>query len=835
MYKLIMSVLLMGVTIVSIGQQIQPLGKDPKIEERVEKILEQMSLEEMAQMLSGLGFTTKANERLGIPSLVMVDGPVGPLIGKSTNFSSNISMAATWNDSLVYAIGEAMGEETKAKNQNTLLAPNINIHRVPFAGRNYETFGEDPYLAGEMAVNFIQGLQSQGVAASVKHFVANSQEYERKKVDAKISKRALEEIYFPAFKKAVQEGNSMTVMSAYNRINGQYASSNTWLMTDVLKDRWGFQGLVMSDWGAVHSTIPTLYAGLDLEMPLPEYLTSDKVLKIIEEDMILRDKVEDKVRRMLRVMMTLGLFDEEPWTTYSSYDTTGHARLALQTSRESIVLMKNDQSFLPLAKDEVKNLAVIGALADRGGTRRVFSPYEVSPLQGIKNLVGDELEVSHTTGYNMKEDGKFVTSEDFTTMDGRPGFELQFYDNLQLEGNPVATVMEDRLSEGYSVMPPVPEIEDDNYSIRVKGQLTAPRSGWYKFSVTMAFSKMRFFLDGKQMLDNWDTFGEKEDRLWVQQFDSLYLEGGKSVPCVLEYQSKSGSYNHFNFKWKYLEESPLKKAMKLAKKSDAVILCLGYSSYMEEEETDRKYITLPPDQLELLDALIKQKVKLIVVTAAGAAIDFQGRDQHISSLIHTWHPGQEGGTALAEIIFGEVNPSGKLPTTFMKQWKDSPSYGYYPGEPNGVLEYKEDIYVGYRYYDRADTPNALFAFGHGLSYTDFEYGPIELSKGQVSGDEQIALSIKIKNTGDRAGAEVVQLYVGDDKSTLDRPVKELKRYQKVTLSPGEEKVLSFQLKKEDLSFYSPVSESWEVEPGQFTLYLGSSIQDIRRTTKLFYQ
>ena len=795
------------------------------VEVTINHLLSRMTKEEMISMIGGLGFETVTNPRLGIPGLVMIDGHAGPSVGTSTSFATSITMAATWNPDLVYQIGTALAEETKAKHCNTLLAPNINVDRVPQAGRNLETFGEDPFLIGRMSSAYIRGLQDNGIIATVKHFVCNNQETNRSFIDVKIDERTLNEIYFPGFKSAVQEGGALAVMCAYNRLNGQYAADNTYLLTDILKSRWRFKGIVMSDWGAVHSTIPAFYAGTDLEMPKAEYFKSKDVNNLLQNPNY-EALLKDKVRRILRVIYSMKITDDE-YSNVLKFDTAGHSKLSLKTSEEGIVLLKNSNTILPFEPAKIRSIAVIGPLANANDVRGVMPDHVVTTYQGIKKMAGKNVKVTYALGCDITDNGKVITKDDLISTTRASGIVMEYYDNSELEGSPVALKTVDQLSFSWSSFSPVPEIKTDKYSIRIKGNLVAPESGYYNFFMIMALSKMRLFISGKLVFDNWNT----SDDTWTKQIDSIYLKKGSQIPCILEYQSNPHSYNMFSFSWKYLEKNPLEKAVALARASDAVVLCVGYSGSLENEDHDRVSIALEPAQEELIEAVARVNKDVIVVLNSGSAVGMSSFIDKVSAVVEQWHPGQEGGTALAELLFGEINPSGKLPVTFMRRWEDSPAYPYYPGK-NGIEEYGEGINVGYRYYDRPTSPPALFTFGYGLSYTKFQISNLQLSSGSISTKDSLPLSVSIKNSGKIGGAEVVQIYIGQNKCSVDRPVKELKAFKKVFLEPGQKKTVSFSLKPDDFKYYDVVSHDWKVEPGTFTVYVGASSTDIRQRAVL---
>ena len=695
------------------------------VEERVADLLGRMTPRERAGMLSGAGWMeSQPNARLGIPAIKMADGPMGvrnwagssavtgaaatpPVL--STAFPAGVGMGASWDVELVRREGRVIGQEVKALGRDMILAPTVNINRQPLWGRNFEGYGEDPYLTARMGVAFIQGVQSEKVIPSVKHFAANNQEFERHRIDEKVDARTLHEIYLPAFQAAVQEAGVWAVMNAYNKVNGLWCSENPYLLTETLRKRWGFQGFVITDWGSTYSTAAAVAAGVNLEMPggeamrtwfaKPEtqkdgngagWLTADKVLAAVAAGQLKQEAVDDAARRILRVMFTTGLFDSAH-TGGGEVDTPEQRAVARTAATESIVLLKNAGGLLPLGAPKIRSVAVTGpsaavARTGGGGSALVRPKYSVTALDGIKEAAGAQVRVSYALGAAM------------------PG--------------------EDASAE-----------------------------------TPQARAELR------------------------------------------------------------------KQAVELARKSDAAIVVAGYSSKLESESFDRPSMDLPAGQDELIEAVASANPNTIVVIVAGAPVTMTKWIGRVPAVVEAWYGGQEAGHAIGDILFGAQNPSGKLPVTFPNQWSDSPAYAHYPGE-NLHVAYEEGIYVGYRGFDQRKVA-PLFPFGHGLSYTKFDYSGLKLTPAKVAAGNQIEVTARVRNSGARAGAEVVQLYVHDVKSSVDRPIKELKGFRRVTLNPGEARDVRFTLDKSALSFYSAAKDEWVAEPGAFEVWLGASSRDIR--------
>ena len=696
------------------------------VEQRVQDLLSRMTLQEKVAMLSGADWMQSVpNKRLGIPSIKMADGPIGirSWAGPSsetnaevskktvttTAFPAGIAMAATWDTDLLQSEGKAIGQEVKAVGRDMILGPTVNINRTPLWGRNFEGYGEDPYLTSRLAVAYIKGVQSEGVIATVKHFAANNQEFERHRINAVVDERALQEIYFPAFKAAVQEAGVWSVMSAYNKLNGVYCAEDTALLKDVLQKQWGFKGFVVSDWGSTYSTAGTVNAGMDLEMPGGEpmqawikrprtqesgnsggWLVPEKVLAEVSAGKISTATIDDNVGRILRVIFVSGQFDK-PHAATSEIDTPEERAVARKAATESIVLLKNSDGLLPLGSSKVHTLAVIGpnaavARTGGGGSSLVTPKYSIAPLQGIQNRAGQRIQVTYALGAAM---------------------------------------------EGEDPSKDTPE--------------------------------------RREQLRN--------------------------------------------------------EAVNAAAKADAAVIVVGRSPKLESEGFDIKSLDLPAGQDELIEAVAKVNKHTVVVINAGGPVLMSKWINLVPAIVDMWYGGQEGGNALADVLFGDADPSGKLPVSFVKQWKDSPAYGHYPGE-NLQVDYAEGIYVGYRYFDKQKI-EPLFPFGYGLSYTKFDYNDLKISPSHTSSAHPVEVSLRVHNSGTRPGAEVVELYVHDGHSSVDRPNQELKGFHRVELAPGESKEVRFTLDRGAMAFYSTSKQGWVTEPGQFDVLVGASSRDIR--------
>jgi beta-glucosidase len=810
--------------------------------EIIDSLLKKMTSTEKVALLSGRNkWYTVPIDRLGIPSIVMTDGPHGVrteghgsdrIVSTATAYPTGISMASTWNRELIERVGVGLAEETRLLGCNILLGPCVNIVRSPLGGRNFETFAEDPYLAGQIGVAYVNGVQSQQIGVSLKHYAANNQEIERFRGNSVVDERTLREIYLPAFETVVKEAHPWTVMCSYNRINGTYASAHEILLRQILKEEWGFEGVVVSDWGAVHDIYHPVQAGLDLEMPGPAKYFGQALEAAVNNWQVDERWVDDAVRRILKMLLRSGAITEDT-LPLGSGDTPAHRALARELANESMVLLKNDNDLLPLDPVRIRKLAVIGlnatAEVSGGGSSRVDPHYWVTPLEGLLAKFGDQIEILYEPGYDNRVNPKTVEKERFTHPDGKTkGLQTELFSNLELSGEPDLTRVDGRIEAWWGgAGPATGVVNEKHFSIRWSGTFTPPETGDTQFFLGNT-GWARVWLDGELILDNdvgirqssgidWETMVAKA---------SLKLEKGQAYAFKAEYVS--GEHNPFaliDFSYKPalgVEGDLLERAVSLAQDCDAAIIVAGLSDTYESEGHDRPDIYLPGDQDALIRAVAVVNPRTVVAVNAGAPVAMDWVNV-VDAVLLTYYPGQEGGNALADILFGDVNPSGKLTVTFPKRLEDNPAFINYPGWKD--VHYGEGIFVGYRYYEKKDVA-PLFPFGHGLSYTRFNYSNLDIPVEVVQGDN-FRVSVTVANTGDVTGQEVVQLYIRDVASRLMRPIKELKGFEKVALIPGASEVVTFDLNPRSLSYYDPHQKMWVAEPGQFEVLIGSSSRDIR--------
>ncbi|HLN53536.1 MAG TPA: glycoside hydrolase family 3 C-terminal domain-containing protein [Lentimicrobium sp.] len=805
------------------------LDKNASVEDRVEDLLSRMTLDEKIDQLVGdsvTGFDSKPNERLGIPLFKMTDGPLGVRWGNSTAFPSGVSLAATWDTTLIAKFGEALAKETLAKGRNLILGPCVNIHRLPIGGRNFESFGEDPWLTSRIAVNYIKAVQSNGVIACIKHYALNNQEWQRTEVDVQADERAIREIYLPSFEAAVKEANVFTVMSAYNKVNGWWCSENDVLLNKILKDEWGFGGIVISDWVSTHNTANAANNGLDVEMPFAQVWTHDMLKAEIKAGKVSEETINEKVRRILRVKFAAGLFDQDANSSKPDtaiFHSDPHKKLAEEIALSSMVLLKNEQNLLPLDLNKIKKIAVIGPLSKNaptggGGSSHISPFYKINPYDGILNYVNNRAEVLYAPGSVITFTPVIPVPSKYLMNSGQPGLIAEFYNNKELKGAISNTRRDSIIDFNFDDQPPVNKIGKDNYSIRWQGFITPPQTRKYTF-YTSSDDGVRLYFDDKLLIDNWSDHGTMIDSAAVE------LTAGKAYAVKLEYYESGGS-EIIQFGWDYKESVKtnelLASAVKAAKEADVALLFVGTTDYLESEGLDRPGgMNLIAGQNELIEAVAAANPNTVVVMYSGTPVITKNWLSKIPAMVQAFFPGQEGGNAIAKLLFGEANFSGKLPFSYIASNDQTPAFEGYM-DSSLVAPYKEGIFVGYRWLDKNKlTPT--FPFGFGLSYTTFEYGNMNLKK---TGDYSAELTVSLKNTGKMEGSEVVQVYMIPESPKVDRAVKELKGFAKVTLKPGEEKTVTLKFNKRSFSRWDPAKKEWVVDPGQYTLTAGKSAAEL---------
>lgn len=930
-------------------------AQNQSVEQRVESILGQMTAGEKLDYIGGIGFAIRAIPRLGLPEILMSDGPVGVRnYGPATSYPAGIALTATWNTDLAGRMGLSLGRDARARGVHILLGPGLNIYRSPLCGRNFEYLGEDPLLASRMVVPLVRGIQEQGVLATLKHYACNNQEYDRHSVSSDLNERTLREIYLPAFQAGVVEGHAGCVMSAYNPVNGTHCTENEFLNNTILKGEWGFDGILMSDWGATYDGIAAANGGLDLEMPTGAHLNSS-LLAAIQAGLVPQAAIDDKVRRILRKILQMGFPDRPQLDSSIPLADPSSNQTALEIARESVVLLKNEGPILPLARDQGKSILVIGDNAHpgvpAGGGSSYTAPIQpISVTEGLEAVAGPNFSITHlptpylpyirfeTTdqtgsvqpgfsaayfanrslfgvptirrvdteiafdwengsphpslpadGFSVRwesrlkvdqsgvirfetrsDDGIRVYLDGVVVLDdwsdhsarpivwnvqvsagevyeltveyyentgrasvelsarvnpnqgalleyldehgsAKPGLLGEYFNNTQLSGTPAFTRVDDEVNFEWGAASPVPGLSADGFSVRWSGRIRFSQSGKYQFT-TRSDDGIRLYLDGRLLIHDWSDHAARSTGAVVS------VEADRNYSLVIEYYEGTGdAVAQFSWWPVFMSE--------VVRTADIALICAGFDSESEGEGFDRTFF-LPGGEAAMISEVAAANPNTVVVLFGGGAMDMQGWLGAVDAVLHAWYPGQNGGRAIAEVLFGEVNPSGKLPVTFERQWEENPVYPHYHAPAGGATRYEEGVFVGYRGFDRAGL-EPLFPFGFGLSYTSFEYSDLEIAPGNSLSGTRLQVSFSVKNTGTRAGAEVTQIYVEPPESPVERPVLELKGFEKVFLQPGGTRRVTVQLNQRSLSYFDTAAAGWKTVAGVYGLAVGASSRDVR--------
>ncbi|MBB2716806.1 beta-glucosidase [Rhizobium sophoriradicis] len=807
----------------------------------IDSILDQMTLEEQVSLLSGADFwTTVPVERLGVPKIKVTDGPngargAGSLVAgvKATCFPVAIALGASWNPGIVKQMGAALGRQAKSKGAAVLLAPTVNIHRSGLNGRNFECYSEDPMLTAELAVAYIEGVQGEGVAATIKHFAGNESEIERQTMSSDIDERTLREIYLPPFEQAVRRAGVMAVMSSYNRLNGTYTSEHHWLLTKVLREEWGFDGIVMSDWFGSHSTAETINAGLDLEMPGPARDRGEKLVAAVREGKVDAATVRAAARRILVLLERVGAFEKEPDLTERAVDLPEDRALIRRLGAEGAVLLKND-GILPLARTSLDRIAVIGPNAASarvmgGGSAQIAAHYTVSPLEGIRAALSNANSISHAVGcrHNRLIDvfkGKIA---------------VEYFNGRGCKGDPLHVETVDK-GEFFWFELPSGELDPAAFSARMTMQFVPEESGEHVFGMTNA-GLARLFVDGVLTVDGHDGWTRGENYFGTandEQRGTLMLEAGRSYEITVEYEPSTATEEGINLiavrfgVEKPLGEVDIESAVETARNADVALLFVGRDGEWDTEGLDLPDMRLPGRQEELIERVAAANANTVVVLQTGGPVEMPWLGK-VRAVLQMWYPGQELGNAVADVLFGDVEPGGRLPQTFPKALADNAAItgdpAVYPGK-DGHVHYAEGVFVGYRHHDsRAVEP--LFPFGFGLGYTRFSWDKPRLSVSEMDADGVI-VSVDLTNIGDRAGSELVQLYVRSPKSKVARPDKELRAFAKLSLQPGETGTAVLKVLPRDLAYFDPEAGAFRAEPGDYQLVIAANAIDIKSVIDL---
>ena len=824
------------------AQQPSPSPAPADVEARVEAIVSRMTTEEKIDYIGGTSFfDVKPLPRFGLPQIFMTDGPMGARLQPSTRYPAELTLAATWSRTLARKMGAGMGRDTRARGYYVILGPGMDFYRLPIGGRNAEYLtGEDPYLGTQLAPALIRGVQEQGVWACAKHYVANDEEFKRNSVDIQVSERALREIYLPPFEASVKEGQVASVMGAYNRVNGDFACESFFLDTQVLKQQWGFAGPLISDYEAIHDGPKAALAGCDLDLPFSDFFNQTTLGPLVTNGTLPTSLLDDKVRRLLRGIIGFGFLDRPQLDESIPLDDPVSSATALKVARQGLVLLRNENNALPLNRATVRRVAVLGRLA-RGEPPTTFGSSYVQPLSFVSELSG----IAERAGAGAQVDFIPAGTADPATsawesLDAngnvRNGLRFEYFNSSDLSGTPAAGGTQYEVNIDWTQTPPPSAVTNPRgLSARWTGQVRATDTGDHLFKVR-ADGEVRLTVNGQVVLDTFGRVNPPGYGATVPSSARVSLQAGQVYPVRLEYHRLggfatfadqqatgvgfNGGLQGVQFSW-----VPLVVPADLGT-YDAVVLCVGLDNQYEGEGIDRPW-NLPEFQDELIANATAANPRTIVVLHGGGGLNVLPWIDGTAAILHAFYPGQNGGQALGEILFGDVNPSGKLPITIERRLEDNPAYVNYPTDPNATaIRYTEDIFVGYRGYERNGVA-PQFPFGFGLSYTNFAYADLAVTPEPLTDDGQVTVSFTVINTGTRAGSEIAQLYLGKRNPQVLRPLKELKGFEKVSLQPGESRRVTLTLNERAFAYFDEGAKAFAVERGKYDVLVGASSQDIR--------
>jgi beta-glucosidase len=814
--------LFMGLSSNALSQA--PIPDSPRVEARVSEMLGKLTLDEKLAAVGGdQSFFIRALPSIGMPALKMSDGPYGVrTFGRSTAYAAGISLAAAWDPRLACRVGASMGRDARARGVNFLLAPGVNIYRSPLNGRNFEYAGEDPFLAARTAVGFIEGVQGEGVVATVKHFATNNSEFDRHNLNSIVDERTLREIYLPAFEASVKEAQVGAVMDSYNLLNGEHLTQNSAMNNDVLKKEWKFDGVLMSDWSATYDTVGAVNGGLDLEMPSGKLMNPAALKTALAEGKISQAMIDDKVRRILRTAVRFSFFDRPQMDTASSAYDSGGDEVAYEAALSSITLLRNENAILPLDAGKVHTIAVIGPNADPvtygGGGSSLAWPFKtVSIMDGLAQRSGPKVKVLYSRGVMKPSDVIAQTRFDWLTQ--------EVFSNVTCSGTPRSTRNVDRISDWSPNK--LPETTDHR-CVRWTGTYTPLHNGSYTVLAGAALrDAYSVRVDGRELIRQ----ARSEDQ--SPNSAEVALQQGVPVRVDVEYIPDADA-SRLGVGVKATQELIAPEAKAIAAQADAVVLSVGYGPDTEGESHDRTY-ELPFGQTELIREIGAVNAKTIVAVTSGGAYATADWLKSSGALVQTWYFGQEGGRALADVLFGH-SPEGKLPFSFERRWEENPTHdNYYPQQgaagPKPSVAYKEGLFVGYRYYTSMEKP-VLYPFGYGLSYTKFRFDHLHVNQEHGTANSPWTVEFDVTDIGALAGTEVAQLYVGVKSSSVRRPLRELKGFQKLHLAAGETEHVSLKLNRRSFSYFDVATKSWQADAGPYRIQVGDSSMDLPLETQV---
>jgi beta-glucosidase len=834
--SLLSAVLLSAVTL--LAQAPQPDSE--ALHARVNAIIHKMTLEEKIDYIGGTGFAIRAMPNLDLPAFEMSDGPYGVRSNAglpSTTYAAGIGLAATWNPELAQSVGEGIGKDARARGIHFMLGPGINIYRSPRNGRNFEYFGEDPFLTAAITTGYITGMQTQGVSATVKHYMGNNSEFLRHDSDSIIDERTLREIYLPGFEAAVKKAHVGAIMDSYNLTNGLHMTQNNYFNTEIARKEWGFQGVMMSDWNATYDAVGAANGGLDLEMPTGKFMNRKDLLPAVQSGQVTTATIDEKIFHILDTAGRFGWLDRTQTDTSLSLFSAQNNAIALNAAREGLVLLKNEGNLLPLDKAQTRSILVVGpdaypGVPVGGGSAGVRPFHTVSALEGLSAYLGTGATVYYDRGLptlpELARNTNFVTEAPNSDNPGHPGLKLDTFHNSDLSGLPVtSTVVQHINSAGISWQSLMDDPEaaaaifsgaKHESSRRWTGYYIVQQPGNYIVALQGPGegSGNRVYVDEKLIIDDWTLVRADQPHATLQ-----FSAGPHKVVVEESRLSPIGG----RLRLAIVDESKVvnPRAKELAAKADVVVIAAGFDSDSESEGGDRTF-DLPFGQDQLIREIAAANKKTIVTVTSGGNVDSTAWIDHIPGYIETWYSGQEGGTALAEVLFGAVNPSGHLPATFERNAQDNPTYAnYYPEANSNRIVYKEGIFIGYRGYQHNHI-KPLFPFGYGLSYTIFKFSNLSIKPEAAAAHATV--SFDITNTGSRTGAEVAQVYVSDTHAQVPRPAEELKGFEKVSLQPGQTRHVSIELDSRAFAYYDTTEKKWHIAPGAFAIQVGDSSESL---------
>jgi beta-glucosidase len=804
-------------------------------QQKIDALVKGMTLEQKVDYIGGTGFAVRAVPSVKLPAFEMSDGPYGTRSNEgfpSTTYAAGVGLAASWDRELAAKVGGAIGRDARARGVHYMLGPGVNIYRSPRNGRNFEYFGEDPFLSANIAVGYITGMQAEGVSSTIKHYMGNNSEDLRHDSDSIIDERAMREIYLPVFEAAVKKAHVGAIMDSYNLVNGEHSTQNSYLNTEIVRKEWGFTGLMMSDWDATYDGVAAANGGLDLEMPRGTFMNRASLLPAIKAGTVTEATIDEKVRHILAPALMFGWLDRPQTEASISFYDAANNQVALDSARESAVLLKNEGHVLPLDKAGLKTVLVVGpdaypGVPVGGGSAGVVPFHAVSVLEGLTKELGSSVTVLYDAGVPTLS--ALARSTEFTTAatGGKPGLTLESFTNEELSGTPSSTSVAPHINAAdvnwwevieYPAIRAMMPVASKAVSNRYSGYYTAAAEGKYLVVLEGGGEGTgnRVYVDDKLVIDNWKLVRA------FQPHVTLELSAGPHKVVVEDRASRPVS-GRLQFGIIDAQKVVNARAVEMAAKADVVVVAAGFQSQSESEGGDRTF-ALPYGQDELIEAMAGANKKVVVGVTSGGNVDSQAWLGQVPALIESWYAGQAGGTALAEILLGDVNPSGHLPATFERRAEDNPTFeNYYPEGPGNKVVYKEGIFVGYRGYEKNQV-KPLFPFGYGLSYTTFAFSNLKVSPTSAGSDPDVTVTFDVKNTGRRAGAEVAQVYVSDGHSKMPEPERQLKGFARVELAAGETKPVSVTLDARAFASYDVAKKSWVIDPGKFGIAVGDSVE-----------